>query len=91
MLTILLELVFAASALLLIVVILIQEGRGGGLGGAFGGAGAQTFGVGARGITKFTAAVGVVFIVSALAVTLVEKSGSGSLATETVEPIDAPR
>jgi protein translocase SecG subunit len=35
-------------------VILLQEGKGGGLGEAFGGAGQQTFGVKAAGINKFT-------------------------------------
>lgn len=79
MLLTLLYLVFALSSLLLIVVILIQEGRGGGLGDAFGGAGQQTFGVGARGITKFTAGVGVVFLASALAITLVKKEQSTSI------------
>jgi preprotein translocase subunit SecG len=81
LLSTLLSILFAGSALLLIVVVLIQEGRGGGLGGAFGGAGTQTFGVGARGITKFTAIVGVVFLVSAVGITLVEKTLTGSLAT----------
>lgn len=85
LLSTLLTILFAGSALLLIVVVLIQEGRGGGLGGAFGGAGTQTFGVGARGITKFTAVVGIVFIVSAVGITLVEKGRTGSLAATTTE------
>jgi preprotein translocase subunit SecG len=84
LLSTLLSILFAGSALLLIVVVLIQEGRGGGLGGAFGGAGTQTFGAGARGITKFTAIVGVVFLVSAVGITLVEKTQTGSLASTTV-------
>ncbi len=79
MLSILLYLVFVLSAILLVVIILIQEGKGGGLGDAFGGAGQQTFGVGAKGITKFTAAVAVVFLVSAVAIHLVNKQASGSL------------
>jgi preprotein translocase subunit SecG len=51
------------SMLLLIGVILLQEGKGGGLAEAFGGAGAETFGVKAHGINKFTAIVGAVFLV----------------------------
>jgi len=50
------------SMLLLIAVILLQEGKGGGLAEAFGGAGAETFGVKAHGINKFTAVVGGVFL-----------------------------
>lgn len=72
-------LLFVLSALLLIVVILIQEGRGGGLGDAFGGAGQQTFGVGTRGITRFTSWVGAVFLASAVAITYIEKINSGGL------------
>lgn len=34
--------------------VLLQEGKGGGLGDAFGGAGAQTFGVKAQGVAKVT-------------------------------------
>lgn len=50
------------SMLLLIGVILLQEGKGGGLAEAFGGAGAETFGVKAHGINKFTAVIGGVFL-----------------------------
>ena len=41
--------IFIGSALLLAVVILLQEAKGGGLAEAFGGMGAQTFGVKASG------------------------------------------
>lgn len=50
------------AMLLLIGVILLQEGKGGGLAEAFGGAGAETFGVKAHGINKFTAVIGGVFL-----------------------------
>src|SRR5688572_19255100 len=50
------------SMLVLIAVILLQEGKGGGLAEAFGGAGAETFGVKAHGINKFTAFVGGLFL-----------------------------
>ena len=50
------------TMLLLIAVILLQEGKGGGLAEAFGGAGAETFGVKAHGINKFTAGVGTAFL-----------------------------
>ncbi len=55
--------------LVLIGVILLQEGKGGGLAEAFGGAGAETFGVKAHGINKFTAVLGVVFLVLCIVLT----------------------
>ena len=45
------------SSLLLIVVILLQESKGGGLAEAFGGIGAETFGVKSGGINRFTFAL----------------------------------
>jgi preprotein translocase subunit SecG len=66
MLSVLLYLLFFASALLLILVILVQEGKGGGLGGALGGAGAETFGVRAGGVNKVTFILFAVFALTAL-------------------------
>lgn len=66
MLSVLLYLLFFASALLLILVILVQEGKGGGLGGALGGAGAETFGVRAGGVNKVTFILFTVFALAAL-------------------------
>jgi len=58
---------FFLSALLLVLVILLQEGKGGGLSDAFGGAGAETFGVRSGGINRFTFGVFGVFVLSAMA------------------------
>jgi len=69
--------VFALSAIVLITVVLLQEGKGGGFGEAFGGAGQQTFGVGASGINKFTAITAGVFLGTALTITLLNKVESG--------------
>jgi len=57
---------FFLSSLLLIVVILLQEPKGGGLAEAFGGMGAETFGVKAGGTNRFTFYVFAVFLVSAV-------------------------
>jgi protein translocase SecG subunit len=54
------------SAVLLIFVVLIQEGKGGGLAAALGGAGTEAFGVKAGGINKFTAIVAAIFLLSAI-------------------------
>lgn len=45
---------FVISAMLVMLVVLAQEGKGGGLSGAFGGAGAETFGVKAGTVNAFT-------------------------------------
>jgi preprotein translocase subunit SecG len=81
--------VLVVSMLLLIAVILLQEGKGGGLAEAFGGAGAETFGVKAHGINKFTAFVGGVFLLSCI---LLVKTRSGPDQTPMVpQPeIEAP-
>ena len=65
-LRILLFVVFGLSSLILIVVILLQEGKGGGLASAFGGAGADTFGVSSGGINRFTTILAGVWIVTAI-------------------------
>ena len=59
---------FFLSSILLTVVILLQESKGGGLADAFGGAGAETFGVKTGGVNKFTFALSIVFCASALAI-----------------------
>ncbi len=64
----LLYIVFVLAAIVLIVVVLLQEGKGGGLGEALGGHGQATFGVGQSGINRFTGWVAVVFLVSALGI-----------------------
>jgi preprotein translocase subunit SecG len=58
--------VFVLSALLVIIIVLLQEGKGGGLAGAFGGAGAETFGVKAGTVNKFTAWLAALFLGLAL-------------------------
>jgi preprotein translocase subunit SecG len=58
--------VFIATALLLVLVILLQEPKGGGLSAAFGGAGAETFGVQTGGVNRFTAYVATAFMAAAV-------------------------
>ena len=57
---------FFIVAFLMMVIILLQEGKGGGLAGAFGGAGAETFGVKAGTVNKLTAWISTAFLVLAL-------------------------
>lgn len=58
--------IFIISSLLLIVVILLQESKGGGLAEAFGGIGAETFGVKSGGINRFTFLLAAMFMGSAI-------------------------
>ncbi len=57
---------FVISAVVLSVVILLQEGKGGGLGSAFGGAAADAFGVKAGTVNKFTTYLAASFLGLAL-------------------------
>lgn len=57
---------FVISAVLVTLVVLAQEGKGGGLAGAFGGAGADSFGVKAGTVNKFTAWLAAAFLGLAL-------------------------
>ena len=57
---------FFASAVLLTIVVLLQESKGGGLAEAFGGMGAETFGVKSGGINRFTFTLAAIFCGSAI-------------------------
>ncbi len=73
-----LYIVFVVAAIVLVTVILLQEGKGGGFGEALGSHGQETFGVGAKGIQTFTAVVAGVFLVSALAIHILNRFQSGT-------------
>ncbi len=82
LITTLLYIVFVLAALVLITVILLQEGKGGGFGDALGVAGQQTFGVKASGIHKFTMIVALIFIGSAVTIHLLNRSANESTALD---------
>lgn len=87
--TFLLYLLFFLAALLLIFIILLQEGKGGGIADAFGGAGAQTFGVRAGGVNRVTMILFAIFLLSALALNwLGSDSMSGSVVADDL--VDTP-
>ena len=77
-------------SILMILVILLQEGKGGGFGDALGVAGQQTFGVKASGIHRFTAVVALVFLSSALTIHVLNRktSGAASIGDESSLPAD---
>ena len=92
LLSILCYLIFILSAIVLIVVILLQEGKGSGFGGdSLGGHGQQTFGVAAKGIQRFTGFTAGVFLVSAVAIHLINKAEvSSSVIGDTGGGIEIP-
>ncbi len=57
---------FVLSAIFVMLIVLVQEGKGGGISGAFGGAGAETFGVKAGTVNAFTSWVAAAFLGLAL-------------------------
>ena len=86
----LLYILFVLAAILLVVVVLIQEGKGGGFGDAFGGQASQTFGVGAKGINRFTGWVAFAFLACAVAIHLVHRGqvGESVLDGEVMESVE---
>lgn len=89
LISVLLYIVFVLSAIVLVVVVLLQEGRGGGLTDALGTAGQATFGVGASGINRFTFAMIATFLLSALSIHYVNRTaGMGSVVNQA--PVNAP-
>lgn len=78
LLSVLLYIVFVFAAIVLIVVILLQEGRGGGFGQALGEHGQATFGVGAKGINRFTAWMAAVFLLSAVGIHVLTRQSEGA-------------
>ncbi|MFO1029828.1 MAG: preprotein translocase subunit SecG [Planctomycetota bacterium] len=57
---------FFVSAVLMTILILLQEAKGGGIAEAFGGMGAETFGVKSGGINKVTFTLAAIFCGSAI-------------------------
>jgi len=86
----LLYIVFVLSAIVLVTIILLQEGQGGGFTDALGTAGKQAFGVKARGIQSFTGIVAFIWIASGVGIHLMnrEQSGASLLDGTTIENTD---
>ena len=74
--------VFFLSAVLLMVLVLLQEGKGGGLASALGGQGAETFGVATGGVNKITLWLAGIFLASAVGHVMAYKSAVQSVRDE---------
>jgi len=86
----LLYIIFVLSAIVLVIVILLQEGKGGGFGEALGSAGQQTFGVATKGIQTFTGITATVFIVSALLIHVFVRMNSQSSVVDNQPAVSGP-
>lgn len=80
---------FTLLCIVTCAVILLQDAKSGGLAEAFGGAGAQTFGVKAEGIVKFTGYMAAGLVVLALVITKIRSEGTVTNLTPEV-PVPAP-
>ena len=81
---------FMVAALLLTLIVLLQEPKGGGLAAAFGGAGAETFGVQSGSVNKFTTYVAGVFITLAIVYAMIRPAGDGDATATDQTTIGAP-
>ena len=89
MLSIALSAVYVFVCLFLLVVVLLQQGKGGDIAAAFGGSGSQAaFGAraGATVLTRATTVLGALFMVGAMVLAILGQRGPGSL----LSGIDAP-
>lgn len=88
MLEAILYVVFVIVSVLLILIVLVQEGKGGGLTDAFGGAGVETFGVRPGGINKFTFALFAVFVMCALGIHWMNLNPEKGSVMQNVQPLN---
>ena len=84
---------YVLTCLVLMLVVLLQQGKGGDIASAFGGGGSQTaFGAraGATVLTRATTVLGVLFMIGALMLAIIGQRGPGSLLSgERVAPAPA--
>ena len=89
MLTVILVVIHIIVSLFLILVVLVQQGKGADLAGAFGGGGSQTA-FGARGATtllhKLTTGFFVAFVVTSLTLAIMQARPRGSVMSGSAAP-----
>ena len=80
---------YVLVSLLLLVVVLLQQGKGGDIAAAYGGSSSQTaFGAraGATVLTRATTVLGTLFLLGAFGLTLMGRSGGGSVVSGVAGP-----
>ena len=89
MITVLLVILHVIISLFLILVVLVQQGKGADLAGAFGGGGSQTA-FGARGATtllhKLTTGFFIAFVITSMALAVLQARPRGSVISGTTTP-----
>ena len=94
LLSYLLSTLYVLVCLVLLLAILLQQGKGGDMASAFGGGSSQTA-FGARGgatvLSKATTVFAVLFMLGALALAILGERGPGSLVSGTPAPVGAPK
>jgi preprotein translocase subunit SecG len=93
MLSFIVTTLFVLVCFFLLATVLLQQGRGGDIAAAFGGGGSQTaFGArqGATVLTRATTVLGALFILTALALTIIGQRGPGSVVSGVRTPGTAP-
>lgn len=88
----LLMVLFLVTGVLLILLVLIQRGRGGGLAGAFGGPGGHSaFGTQTADVfMKATAVLGALFVILAIVTAFVMRRSGGQVLLDAPPPAEAP-
>ncbi len=81
MLQTLLSIIHVTVCLFLILVVLLQQGRGGGMGSAFGGATAQVFGGRGAGnfLTRLTGICAAIFMLTSIGLAYISSAGDREL------------
>ena len=85
--TIFLTIVHLIVCAMLMGVVLLQQGRGGGMGAAFGGAGSQVFGGGGAGnlLTRATAVAATIFMLTSVGLAWLSSTGDRAMKARIVQ------
>jgi preprotein translocase subunit SecG len=87
MLTTLLDIIHVSVCVFLMLVVLLQQGKGGGMGAAFGGSAQQVFGGRGAGniLTRATAVCAAIFMLTSVSLAYVSSSGDRDLKARIIE------
>ncbi len=87
MLTTLLDIIHISVCLFLMLVVLLQQGKGGGMGAAFGGGAQQVFGGRGAGnlLTRATSVAAAIFMLTSVSLAYVSSSGDRDLKARILE------